>query len=75
MTERTKLRNQVTGGVGLGIYSTLKVFWNPWVTSADLRWPLRILSATAACAFFHLAWTKCFEYRAKYPRQSLFKRR
>ena len=74
--ERKKLRSQVTTGVVLGLWTLSKMFWYPWLTSSpDLRWPIRIMSVTAACAFFHLAWTKYFEYRGKYPDDPpLFKR-
>jgi hypothetical protein len=47
-----------------------QVFWNPFTrpdAPVGAVWGVRVLLVTAAFVFFHLAWTKYWEYREKYP--------
>ena len=71
MTERKRIRNQITAGLVFGILAVVRVFWNPFgrrtSTTPVEVWGGRVLMLTAAFVFFHLAWTKYWEYREKYP--------
>jgi hypothetical protein len=70
MTERKRIRNQITAGLGGGISMVAQVFWNPFTrpdAPVEAVWGVRVLLVTAAFVFFHLAWTKYWEYREKYP--------
>jgi hypothetical protein len=72
VTERTRLRNQFRAGLVFGILTLVKLFWIPGRISTESKdvWAMRVFFAVAAFVFFHLAWTKYWEYREKYPRNT-----
>ncbi len=69
--DRTRIRNQITLGVVFGIWMVVRVFWNPFIptpTDPKMVWGMRAVLVAGASMCFHLAWTKYWEYREKYPR-------
>jgi hypothetical protein len=61
MTDRTRLRNQITAPAVFAVLWAVKVFWFP----SGIR---HYAAAAAVALFIWLAGTKYLEYREKYPR-------
>ena len=70
MTERTKLRNQIHGGLFIGVWQLGHLVWNLVGRPHDTRewWIMNAAFVAWAGVGFGIAWTYWEQYREKYPR-------
>lgn len=67
MTDRTRLRNQISAASVFGVLWMVRVFWAPYTIG-------QYWSAAAAAVFLFLAGYKYLEYREKYRASPVSKR-